>query len=386
MSPHPRPFPILHLVPILGLLPGAHLLSQEAADPWTAVTSGKPELEARVRYEQVEAGGSGNAVGTLRLLAGWQTVPWKGFSALATVRAVGFVQGPASADDPGRPAIDDPRGYALEEARVSWRGQGVGLVIGRQAVAFDDHRFVSDQPWRQHHSTLDAIRLDLGPWHGLDGSLLGVVNQRDTSNNDRAQRSLIGRVAQDLPGVGLRLIGEVLSLDAERSDGDESLTMLLRTEYRQRLGGTGWEARAVASGGAQGKDSTLAGGLQRPFAHLALGAGSGDTDVRLQFTRLGQHDGIGVVTPLSYGALVGGGVREYTLKAWIPTPWGLAFSPLLQRVDADTGGELAREAKLETYFWPGHGIELGASIYVRDSQDPSIADEIRGQLWSAWRW
>lgn len=152
--------------------------AQEAAPTITdAITSGKPILEARLRYESVDQTGIANKgqSATLRTRLGWETAEWNNFKALLEfedVRQVGpedYVVNLPGAATPslngqtGYPIINDPEVTELNRLQLSWKpSQNLAATLGRQRILINDQRFIGNVGWRQDEQTFDAARIDAG--------------------------------------------------------------------------------------------------------------------------------------------------------------------------------------------------------------------------------
>jgi hypothetical protein len=171
---------LLSLTCVLGLGSPLALTAQDSGDStfealWTEVQRGKFSGEARYRFETYEREGApftGDAYApTLRLALGYATPSFKGFSAFAQGAAV-IITGPADysvptlplMNQPGRPAILEPKGAQLSQGYIKWmrefEDRKVGFTVGRQEIMLNDGRFVSTSSWRQIHETFDAARFD----------------------------------------------------------------------------------------------------------------------------------------------------------------------------------------------------------------------------------
>lgn len=147
-----------------------------------AITSGKPMLEVRTRYEHWDQTKTATLTEngqqlTTRARFGWETASYKNFKALVDFEHVEWL-GPVrfaitanggpplnGADKARYPAINDPEGTELNRLQLAWTpNKTVGLVVGRQRIQLDDSRLVGAAPWRQDEQTWDALRADVS--HG----------------------------------------------------------------------------------------------------------------------------------------------------------------------------------------------------------------------------
>jgi hypothetical protein len=127
---------------------------------------------ARYRYEVYARAGPlfpyDSLASTARLTAKYESPSFRGWSVVAEPEAVVplgsadySVPALVSQNKAGHPPILDPLGLALNQGFVRWHrregGTGFELRVGRQELVLNDGRFVSTQPWRQHHQSFDAI-------------------------------------------------------------------------------------------------------------------------------------------------------------------------------------------------------------------------------------
>lgn len=136
-----------------------------AADmPAGVLDGGKISGQLRYRYEWVDQEGisrKANAM-TRRTQLGYLTGDYHGFSAFLQAEDVRIV-------DSGRynstvngltsfPVVADPVSTEVNQAYLSYKGlPGATLSLGRQIIAYDNHRFIGDVGWRQNQQTFDSF-------------------------------------------------------------------------------------------------------------------------------------------------------------------------------------------------------------------------------------
>lgn len=147
-----------------------------AADLWEAIGGGKVHLDDRLRFEYGQTDGRRPSYAvTNRLRLGYETKPFKGFSAMLEMENVAtpdvdLYWVPATGDgQSNRTVIADPPDTEVNQAWLRYNnkdlfgGEGfIDLKAGRQRLTFDDHRFIGNVGWRQFEQTLDAARIDVG--------------------------------------------------------------------------------------------------------------------------------------------------------------------------------------------------------------------------------
>jgi hypothetical protein len=108
----------------------------------------------------------------LRVRAGFKTSEWSGFSALVEGDAIARV-GPRHYNDTvngltAYPIVADPSDVLLNQAWLRYKPvKEVEAVLGRQAVNFDNQRWIGSVGWRQNDQTLDAARVTIKPMKGV---------------------------------------------------------------------------------------------------------------------------------------------------------------------------------------------------------------------------
>ena len=151
---------------------------ESPADLLDALVSGKIHFDDRLRLEIADTTGRDTSYAiTNRLRLGYETRPFRGFSALIEFENVAtpdsdlYSVPPAGQGDPDRTPIADPRGTEANQAygrfdvaSLGDTGVSFDLRAGRQRIILDDARFIGNVGWRQFEQTFDAasVRSDLG--------------------------------------------------------------------------------------------------------------------------------------------------------------------------------------------------------------------------------
>jgi hypothetical protein len=131
-----------------------------------AIQGGKLILDFRPRYAAIDQAGIAEEASafTLRTKLGWETAAFHGMKGLIEfedVRALVEDYNSTTNGETTFPVEADPEVTELNRLQLSWtNGSGLTATAGRQAVLFDDARFVGDVIWRQDQQTLDAARVD----------------------------------------------------------------------------------------------------------------------------------------------------------------------------------------------------------------------------------
>ena len=136
-------------------------------------TQGKPILDARYRFENVDQNNDlrdANAQ-TLRTRAGFQSGQWYGLSGLLEVDNVSRIGDDAyNSSRNGQKeyaVVADPDGTEVNQALLRYDHKLGSAVLGRQRINLDNQRFIGSVAWRQNEQTFDGALTQLKPLDGL---------------------------------------------------------------------------------------------------------------------------------------------------------------------------------------------------------------------------
>ena len=142
--------------------------SSAAADTntlWHAITTSKPVLDMRLRFESVDQQGiqeDASAV-TLRARVGFETGAAWHTSLLVDADLIWALDSDYNSTINGKtqfPVVADPEGSEINRLQITNTAiADTKVVLGRQRIILDDHRFVGNVGWRQNEQTFDAIRV-----------------------------------------------------------------------------------------------------------------------------------------------------------------------------------------------------------------------------------
>lgn len=136
-------------------------------------TQGKPILDARYRFENVDQNNDlrdANAQ-TLRTRAGFQSGQWYGLSGLLEVDNVSRIGDDAyNSTRNGQKeyaVVADPDGTEVNQALLRYDHKLGSAVLGRQRINLDNQRFIGSVAWRQNEQTFDGALTQLKPLDGM---------------------------------------------------------------------------------------------------------------------------------------------------------------------------------------------------------------------------
>jgi hypothetical protein len=148
---------------LASVLGGKALAADMPPNLTTVLTGGKPYAALRYRFEQVDEDPFARQAhaSSLRLRFGYETVAWRGASALIEVDHLAAI-GAEAFDSTrnartNRPIVADPPATDLNQAALRWRIGPDEWLVGRQRLTLDNHRFFGNVGWRQNEQTFDAL-------------------------------------------------------------------------------------------------------------------------------------------------------------------------------------------------------------------------------------
>lgn len=195
----------------------------------------KPIADLRYRYEQVTQGNRPETAEahTLRLKAGMETAPVKGFSFLVegeVVRALGPVRFNDTINGKtAYPVVADPDDALINRLQLSYVHKGTRTVLGRQVTAFDNQRHLGSVGWRQNDQTFDGLSLKtaLGAKTTLEAAYVFQVNRvfgtRSAQGTWDDSEIYLARVSHVF-SPAIKLSGFVQALDIPDAPGQSGLT------------------------------------------------------------------------------------------------------------------------------------------------------------------
>ena len=331
----------------------------EAESLTQAVTGGRLLLNLRPRFEQVQQDGKREDAEafTNRLLAGWQTLPFHGFSLTAEVINVSRL-GEQNYNDtpvpsPRFPTVADPEITDMNQLFVDYTGLPQTLVrFGRQSLKLDNTRFIGNVEFRQvmqvfnglyvENRSLPNVELDYGHFDRVR-NVFAQQSQTDIDLLRAAWTFMPNNQAvafayfQDQPNTG----------QATGFANNSNAITGVRLNGAVPLAGA-W--KVLYTGEAARQDSHAGGDTRINANYTRLGGGIGwdKTFVRGDYERLGSNGGqYGFQTPLGTNHLFQGWADQFltTPKTGIRDAWvsaGTSFHNVTvyteyHRFDADFG-------------------------------------------------
>ncbi len=224
-----------------------------------AIVNGQVNLGVRYRYEHASQERPGSILHeanahTVRTNLGWRTGLFHGFSAYAeaeNVSVIGNEDYNNTYNGKGKyPVVADPDGTEVNQAYLAWQGVAGNLArYGRQAINFDNQRFVGDVGWRQNQQTVDGFTYQNTMLAGVTASYAYIYNVNrifgeDTPNTAFANTGdfqLDGHLVnvQWTPNASTALTGYAYLLDFDHFDAESTATYGLRAAGERPLARVG---------------------------------------------------------------------------------------------------------------------------------------------------
>lgn len=247
------------LIAAIALLSAPMVQAQTSPIPLGDGITLAPMLDARLRWEDVDATTRTAHAETLRIRAGAELadaashlsllVEGTGTAPLGSGYSAFSYAAPNAQYRPARATIADGAALGLNRLQLRYATQPVTVTVGRQRIQIDDQRFVGNGPWRQTEQTFDAARAQLarGPFT-LDATR---ANRQITVNGSEGapRDSFAGRFTfvsggivsptASLKGFAYLLDDDttsVLNQIGARSQNDSSQTYGLRSTTALPLG------------------------------------------------------------------------------------------------------------------------------------------------------
>lgn len=202
-----------------------------------AIAATHPIIDLRLRSESVSQDGiarDATAI-TLRGRIGFETGKAWNTQLLTEAELVWPLDDDYNSTVNGKtqyPVVADPEDYALNRLQLTNTSiSGTTLVLGRQRLSLDDHRFFGDVGWRQNEQTFDAFRITNRSVHNLtlDLAYVDQVNRvfgQDSPVGRYRGPSYVAHAGYQTP-IG-KLTGFMYLLDLDRAPTDSSRTMGVR--------------------------------------------------------------------------------------------------------------------------------------------------------------
>lgn len=151
--------------------------------PSKALSSGMPNLDVRLRYEEVQQQNIDDAEAfTVRARLGYTTAKWYDFDSQLEGSFVAHLgddnYNSTSNNKASNAIVPDPDLDRLNQAWLRYSGLPLqtSIKLGRQRILYDNQRFVGNVGWRQTEQTYDGATLASAPLKGLSINYAFLTN------------------------------------------------------------------------------------------------------------------------------------------------------------------------------------------------------------------
>ena len=376
----------LTAVAVLALLTQAGTVAA-AADVSTALSSGTPHLQARIRAELVEQDNllEDAAAVSARVRLGYTTLPWQQWQRQIEFEATEPFGGEAYNSlrngHTSRSTVADPDGDEVNQAWLEYQGlPDSKLRLGRSRLILDNARFIGNVGWRQNEQTYDG-------YHFTNTSLPGTRLFVAQLNNVNAP--LFNNRPMDTQLFNLSYSGWAPAqftayhyrIDFDQSTADHR-TSGLRATGAVKTSSLKWPWSAEF---ARQSDHGEAAARELDYLQLGIGVKTRPLLIAVAYEELGGDGSQGFATPLAtlhghngwadiFLATPGNGLRDLSLKLagqGLGLQWTVvAHDFAAARGSSDYGREL--DLSLKRNFAAGLSALLKFAVYEAASNSGTV--------------
>lgn len=280
--------------------------SASAGEFETAMTSGEVSTDFRLRYELVDSEAFNNkAEGlTLRSRLGYTTGEYKGFQATAQIENVTELAGGDYNDgvngNTTHPTIADPASTEINELFVTYKAPMNTMVkVGRQAVNFDNERFIGEVDFRQNNMTHDAAVFQNTTVKDLTATYAFVNRTQTVTGGDITGAShLLNASYAGLEAGTVTAYGYLLDLDNASANSTNTFGVRFAGDMDVK---EGVKAIYEAEYAYQSDAADNASDYNADYYHVAAGAEAMGATVKLGYEVKTGDGANSFVTPLGTG-------------------------------------------------------------------------------------
>lgn len=282
-----------------------------------ALTEGKPNINFKLRYENVNQDGkteTGEAF-TLRSLVGYETKPLHGFSVNAEVYGLSplnddyndLKKGSPIASRTKYPVIADPEDYDFHQLYLQWQNAENTVKFGRQGMVLDNWRYVGDVRFRQNWQVFNGLSLLNKSLPNTTIALAHYEQVKQITTKIQDASIEVANVNYAItPTTSLTGYGYLIDWDSRALEATSSKTFGLRLDGSQKLNDH-WKVLYTAEYAKQDDYKDGSKLIDNDYYRIGAGAGYGDWFLRLDQEKLsGNTDGKAFQTPLGTNHLFQG--------------------------------------------------------------------------------
>lgn len=272
-----------------------------------ALTGGKPKLDVRLRYENVDQDNAlkdADAL-TVRTRLGYGTQSYMNFNAYVEMEnnsalVEDYNSGPKGNGKTRYSVVADPDATEVNQAFLGFSGiPDTAVKLGRQRIILDNARFVGNVGWRQMEQTYDALLAQNKSLPDTTLSYAYVDNVKDIFSNDTDVSSHVFNGAYE--GLGFaKIVAYGYLIEFSSSTG-------LANHSSRTLGGYldgshdfgGFKLLYRAEYAKQTDYDNGDNDIDADYQHFVLGASVKGITAKVGYELLGDDDAFSFQTPLA---------------------------------------------------------------------------------------
>ncbi len=294
----------------------------QAASLKEAITEGKPSINFKLRYENVNQDGkseTGEAF-TLRSLVGYETKPFHGFSVNAEVYGLSPLnddyndkkkESPIASRAKNYPVIADPEDYDFHQIYLQWQNAENTVKLGRQGMVLDNWRYVGDVRFRQNWQVFNGLSFVNKSLPNTTIALAHYEQVKQITTKIEDGNFEIANIKYAItPSTSLTGYGYLVDWDGKdavlKQESKSNKTFGLRLDGSQKLNDN-WKVLYTAEYAKQDDYKDGSKLIDNDYYRIGAGAGYGDWFLRIDQEKLsGNADGKAFQTPLGTNHLFQG--------------------------------------------------------------------------------
>lgn len=300
------------------VLPAMAEEAAQAASLKEAITEGKPTINFKFRYENVNQEGTLDTAEafTLRSLIGWKTKPFHDVSVTAEVYGLSPLNDDYNDAKKGKPiasrkkysTIADPEDYDFHQLYVEWTGlPDSSFKLGRQGMVLDNWRYIGDVRFRQNWQVFNGLSFLNKSLPNTEIALAHYEQVKLINTKIENANVEVANVKYNFtPTTSLVGYGYLIDWDGRALKANSNKTFGLRLDGSQKLDDH-WKVLYTAEYAKQDDYKDGSKLIDNHYYRVGAGAGYGDWFLRIDQEKLsGNSDNKAFQTPLGTNHLFQG--------------------------------------------------------------------------------
>ncbi len=307
----------------MSVLPAMAEEAAQATSLKEAIIEGKPTINLKFRYENVQQEGTLDTAEafTLRSLIGWKTKPFHDVSVTAEVYGVSPLNDDYNDAKKGSPiksrtkysTIADPEDYDFHQLYVEWTGiPGSTIKLGRQAMVLDNWRYVGDVRFRQNWQVFNGLSFLNKSLPNTEVALAHYEQVKLINTKiENANIEIANLKYNFTPTTSLVAYGYFIDWNGRAQQAKSNKTFGLRLDGSQKLDDH-WKVLYTAEYAKQDDYKDGSKLIDNDYYRVGAGAGYGDWFLRIDQEKLsGNSDNKAFQTPLGTNHLFQGWADQF---------------------------------------------------------------------------